>query len=94
MPFDSAAQLSLSLCAPKLVSAYYQAEASNTLFAPRKPHQGSGIDDELGNKNMLAIVIGLFERGVRRGPISVRAALGPPERMRIDYAAIRFGSIT
>jgi len=40
---------------------------------------------------MFAIVMRLLAYGGRRGPISVRAALGPTERMRIDYSAIRFG---
>ncbi len=52
---------------------------------------GLGNYNEFGIESMFAIVMRLLAYGGRRGPISVRAALGPSERMRIDYSAIRFG---
>ncbi len=69
------------------------AEASKTLFVLRKPYLGSGITIDQGIEK-IAIEKRLEAHGGRRGPISVRAALGPSERMRIDHIAIRFGSIT
>jgi hypothetical protein len=60
----------------------------------KKALSGLGNDDEFGIENMFSIVMRLSAYGGRRGPIAVRAALRPSERMRIDYFAIRFGYLT
>jgi hypothetical protein len=75
-PPNAAAQLSLSLGAPKCVPASHCCKAPKPLFVLRKPNQGSGITLNYGIENIPAIEMRPFAHGGRRGPISVRAALG------------------
>ncbi len=91
--FGSARQLSFTLCAPKVSRAIPKAQASEAFY--HLESQAVGRHE----KSKKAITktgyrIGRSDFGVRRGPISVRAALRPTTRMSLLVTCESAGAIS